>query len=237
MNNVTLEESIFMMEKKMHVTIVDDVKDNLKSYNELLSPTFNLELIQNPLDLLNFLSKNQTDLIILDLHMPNINGFELYEKFKTTHPEIPVIFLSGDPSEESIIKGLNLGADDFIVKPVSLRELVARIKNKISLKQNSAQAEDVIVFDGFKLHCEMQMAELNNEKIQLTPIEFKLIQLLARNPNKVFTREYITNLLWPNIHVQNQNIDTHLSNLRKKLMPFSKYIRTIKSRGYILRIG
>jgi len=226
-----------MMEKKMHVTIVDDVKDNLKSYNELLSPTFNLELIQNPLDLLNFLSKNQTDLIILDLHMPNINGFELYEKFKTTHPEIPVIFLSGDPSEESIIKGLNLGADDFIVKPVSLRELVARIKNKISLKQNSAQAEDVIVFDGFKLHCEMQMAELNNEKIQLTPIEFKLIQLLARNPNKVFTREYITNLLWPNIHVQNQNIDTHLSNLRKKLMPFSKYIRTIKSRGYILRIG
>lgn len=226
-----------MMEKKMHVTIVDDVKDNLKSYNELLSPTFNLELIQNPLDLLNFLSKNQTDLIILDLHMPNINGFELYEKFKNTHPEIPVIFLSGDPSEESIIKGLNLGADDFIVKPVSLRELVARIKNKISLKQNSAQAEDVIVFDGFKLHCEMQMAELNNEKIQLTPIEFKLIQLLARNPNKVFTREYITNLLWPNIHVQNQNIDTHLSNLRKKLMPFSKYIRTIKSRGYILRIG
>jgi DNA-binding response OmpR family regulator len=226
-----------MMEKKMHVTIVDDVKDNLKSYNELLSPTFNLELIQNPLDLLNFLSKNQTDLIILDLHMPNINGFELYEKFKTTHPEIPVIFLSGDPSEESIIKGLNLGADDFIVKPVSLRELIARIKNKISLKQNSAQAEDVIVFDGFKLHCEMQMAELNNEKIQLTPIEFKLIQLLARNPNKVFTREYITNLLWPNIHVQNQNIDTHLSNLRKKLMPFSKYIRTIKSRGYILRIG
>ena len=221
----------------MHVTIVDDVKDNLKSYNELLSPTFNLELIQNPLDLLNFLSKNQTDLILLDLHMPNINGFELYEKFKTSHPEVPVIFLSGDPSEESIIKGLNLGADDFIVKPVSLRELIARIKNKISLKQNSAQSEDVIVFDGFKLYCEMQMAELNNEKIQLTPIEFKLIQLLAKNPNKVFTREYITNLLWPNIHVQNQNIDTHLSNLRKKLMPFSKYIRTIKSRGYILRIG
>lgn len=226
-----------MFEKKMHVTIVDDVKDNLKSYNELLSPTFNLELIQNPLELLNFLSKNQTDLILLDLHMPNINGFELYEKFKTSHPEVPVIFLSGDPSEESIIKGLNLGADDFIVKPVSLRELIARIKNKISLKQNTAQSEDVIVFDGFKLYCEMQMAELNNEKIQLTPIEFKLIQLLAKNPNKVFTREYITNLLWPNIHVQNQNIDTHLSNLRKKLMPFSKYIRTIKSRGYILRIG
>jgi len=224
------------MERKMHVTIVDDVRDNLKSYNELLSPTFNLELIQNPLDLISFLGKTETDLIILDLHMPNMNGFELYEKFKISHPELPVIFLSGDPSEESIIKGLNLGADDFIVKPVSLRELVARIKNKISTKQQAHESE-IISYDGFKLHCEMQMAEIGDERIQLTPIEFKLIHLLAKNPNKVFSRDYITNLLWPNIHVQNQNIDTHLSNLRKKLMPFSKYIKTIKSRGYILRIG
>lgn len=221
----------------MHVTIVDDVKDNLKSYNELLSPTFNLELIQNPLDLLSFLGKTETDLILLDLHMPTMNGFELYEKFKTSHPDLPVIFLSGDPSEESVIKGLNLGADDFIVKPVSLRELVARIKNKIATKQTQSHESEIISFDGFKLHCEMQMAEVGEEKIQLTPIEFKLIHLLAKNPNKVFSREYITNLLWPNIHVQNQNIDTHLSNLRKKLSPFSKYIRTIKSRGYILRIG
>lgn len=225
------------MERKMHVTIVDDVKDNLRSYNELLSPTFNLELIQNPVDLLTFLGKTETDLILLDLHMPTMNGFELYEKFKSSHPDLPVIFLSGDPSEESIIKGLNLGADDFIVKPVSLRELVARIKNKISTKQAQTTESEIITFDGFKLHCEMQMAEIGEERVQLTPIEFKLIHLLAKNPNKVFSREYITNLLWPNIHVQNQNIDTHLSNLRKKLMPFSKYIRTIKSRGYILRIG
>jgi DNA-binding response OmpR family regulator len=225
------------METKMHVTIVDDVKDNLKSYNELLSPTFNLELIQNPVDLLSFIDKTATDLVILDLHMPNMNGFELYEKFKNSHPELPVIFLSGDPSEESVIKGLNLGADDFIVKPVSLRELVARIKNKINLKQASSSQDEIISFEGFKLHCEMQMAEINSEKIQLTPIEFKLIHLLSKNPNKVYSREFITNLLWPNIHVQNQNIDTHLSNLRKKLMPFSKYIKTIKSRGYILRIG
>ncbi len=225
------------MEKKMHITIVDDVKDNLKSYNELLSPTFNLELIQNPVDLISYLGKTETDLVLLDLHMPTMNGFELYEKFKNNHPGLPVIFLSGDPSEDSVIKGLNLGADDFIVKPVSLRELIARIKNKISIKQSTSADSEVISFEGLKLYCEMQMAEIGEEKIQLTPIEFKIIHLLAKNPNKVFSREYITNMLWPNIHVQNQNIDTHLSNLRKKLNPFSKYIKTIKSRGYILRIG
>ena len=224
------------MDKKMHITIVDDVADNLKSYNELLSSTFNLELIQNPLDLLGFLSKHSTDLVVLDLHMPGMNGFELYQKFKATHPELPAVFLSGDPSEESVVKGLNLGADDFIVKPVSLRELIARIKNKVNSKQGTKLQESVIAFDGFKLHCEMQMAEINEKKIQLTPIEFKLIHLLAKNPNKVYSREYITNLLWPSVHVQNQNIDTHLSNLRKKLVPFSNYIKTIKSRGYILRI-
>ena len=115
--------------------------------------------------------------------------------------------------------------------------MIARIQNKITAKKVTSQSENLLTFDGFKLYCDMQMAEINNEKIQLTPIEFKIIHLLAKSPNKVYTREYITNLLWPNVHVQNQNIDTHLSNLRKKLVPFSKYIKTIKSRGYILRIG
>jgi len=226
------------MENKFHITIVDDSKDNLKSYKDLLNTTYNLELIDQPLDLLTFLAKNSTDLIVLDLHMPNINGFELYQKFKSAHPQMPVIFLSGDPSEESVVKGLTLGADDFIVKPVSLRELIARINNKINHRNKSETTEsNIIEIDEFKLFCDMQMAEINKEKIQLTPIEFKIIFLLAKNPNKVFSREYITNLLWPNVHVQNQNIDTHLSNLRKKLTPFSKYIKTIKSRGYILRIG
>lgn len=225
------------MPQKMHVTIVDDILDNLQSYSDLLGDTFELKLIQKPLELIDYLASSKTDLILLDLHMPEVNGFELYQKFKNTYPALPVIFLSGDPSEESLVQGLNLGADDFIVKPVSLRELVARIQNKIHSKQEPAIDENILSFDGFKLHCDMQMAEINNAKIQLTPIEFKIIFLLAKNPNKVFSRDYITNMLWPNVHVQNQNIDTHLSNLRKKLMPFSRYIKTIKSRGYILRIG
>jgi len=220
----------------MHVTIVDDVYDNLLSYKELLEPSFELELIQNPLELLGFLNTNKTDICILDLHMPSINGFELYKKFKDVHPEVPVIFLTGDPSEDALVQGLEIGAEDFIVKPVSLNELVARIRNKISARQFNPEDNKTIKYTNFCLHTEIQMAEIGEKKIQLTPIEFKIIHLLAKSPNKIFSREYITNLLWPNVHVQNQNIDTHLSNLRKKLQPFSQYIKTIKSRGYILRI-
>ena len=224
-----------MTGNKKHLTIVDDIQENLSSYRELLGAKFELELIQNPLEILGFLSTNKTDLILLDLHMPNINGFELYQKIKESQNDIPVIFLTAESSEEFMVKGLDLGADDFIVKPVSLNELVARINNKISGNKKD-ETQDVISYDDFKLHCEIQMAEIGNNKIQLTPIEFKIIHLLAKSPNKIFSRDYISNLLWPNVHVQNQNIDTHLSNLRKKLKPFSQYIKTIKSRGYILRI-
>lgn len=220
----------------MHITIVDDVKENLDLYSELLNGRFELELIQEPLHLVEYLNNNETDLVLLDIHMPSINGFDLFEKFKNSFPELPVIFLSGDPSEESLVKGLNLGAVDFIVKPVSLKELVARIENKIKQGQKLRTESKIIAIDNFKLHCEMQLAEINDKKIQLTPIEYKLIHLFSKNPNKIFSRKYITKLIWPDVHVQNQNIDTHLSNLRKKLRPFSENLKTIKSRGYILRI-
>ena len=222
----------------MHITIVDDINDNLNSYRELLSSNFDLELIQRPLELLKFLEKKRTDLVLLDFHMPTMSGFELYQKFKYNHPQLPVIFLTGDPSEELTIDGLNLGANDFIVKPVSSRELVARIKNKITLKTKEDDTSNNVLTHGeFKLYIDMQMAEIDNKKIQLTPTEFKFVFLLLKNPNKVFNREYVTKFLWPDTHVQNQNIDTHLSNLRKKLLPFSRFIITIKSRGYILRVG
>ena len=222
----------------MHVTIIDDSRDNLEVYQDLLAEEFKLELIQKPLAIIDFLKKYKTDLILLDLHMPNIDGFELYQKIRTASPMCPVIFLTGDSSEGAIVKGLELGAEDFITKPVSTPELIARIKNKINSKITSADIDtQVIKFEGFKLYCEMQIAEVENTKIQLTPIEFKFIYLLAKNPNKVYSREYVTDYIWPSTKVQNQNIDTHLSNLRKKLMPFSRYIKTIKSRGYILRVG
>ena len=224
-----------------HLTIVDDAYDNLESYKKLLESQFKLELIQDPYAVMDFLHSNKTDLIILDLHMPKVSGFELFEKIRE-HYQYPVIFLSADPSEDVRIQGLDLGAEDFISKPVSIKELIARINNKISTSQNhekngqtQTSKKEVIEYPGFRLDCELQTAEIGDNRVQLTPIEYKLVALLAKNPNKVFSREYIAQQLWPNIHVQNQNIDTHLSNLRRKLKPFSENIKTIKQRGYILR--
>lgn len=227
--------------KGMHVTIVDDVQDNLASYKDLLEHEFSLELIQDPISLLGYLNTNKTDLVVLDLHMPNINGFELYQKMRKTHQHIPVIFLTGDPSEESLITGLDLGAQDFIVKPVSINELIARIKNKIEAKKakhRKKKDSSLVKVDGydFALNLNLHSAVIDGKNITLTPIEFKIIHLLVQNPNKIFSREYLAEIIWANSNTSSQNIDTHLSNLRKKLKPFSNFIKTIKSRGILLRI-
>lgn len=219
----------------MHVTIVDDSKDNLKLYESILKDEFKLELIQDPHDLIPFLEKTKTDLILLDIHMPCISGFDLLPKIHESFPNLPVILLTGDASEEAHVKGLGLGADDFISKPVSLKVLIARIKNKIKGRPKKHEHETRIKMKNFILHCDLQVAEVADKRTQLTPIEFKIIHLFVKNPNKIFTREFISKTVWPDVHVQHQNIDTHLSNLRKKLHPFSENLKTIKSRGYILR--
>ncbi len=227
--------------KSMHVTIVDDVADNLSSYRELLEDEFNLRLIQDPVNLLGFLNTGKTDLVVLDFHMPSMNGFELYKKMRQTHPNTPVIFLTGDPSEDVLIKGLDLGAQDFIVKPVSINELVARIKNKIEAKKKKHRKKkdlNLIKVENhdFALNIDLNSAVIDGNNITLTPIEYKIIHLLVKNPNKIFSREYLAEIIWGNTDTSSQNIDTHLSNLRKKLKPFSSYIKTIKSRGILLRV-
>ena len=221
------------MDKRIHVTIVDDSKENLENYEDLFSESFDLELIQDPKRAVTTLENVNTNIVVLDLHMPEMNGFELYKAIKNRFPNIPIIFLTGDPSEDHLVEGLELGAEDFIVKPISLNVLIARIRSKVSHQSTN---EEILKINEFKLDCSLQQAYIEDKVIQLTPIEFKFIYLLMKSPNKIFSREYISKMLWPNIHVQNQNIDTHLSNLRKKLQPFSKNIKTIKSRGYILRI-
>ena len=223
-----------------HVTIVDDDSDNLDNYQDLLEDDFDLELIQNPLELLSFLNTEKTDIMVLDLHMPQVNGFELFQKARQLAPRTPVIFLTGDPSEEACVKGLELGAQDFIVKPITINELVARIHNKVEAKKSKhrRKKKNEITFDqhNFSINLDQQNVTLDGKEIKLTTTEYKIITLLCSNPNKIFTREHISQVVWADTDVNSQNIDTHLSNLRRKIKPFSDYIKTIKSRGVLLRI-
>ena len=220
----------------MHVTIIDDNKDLLDVLTSSLSDAFAVEPFVEPDSGLEFVRNNNTDAILLDLHIPGKNGFQVYEEVRKTKQNLPVLFLTGDLDVDQRVKGLNIGADDFLLKPVPTDELVARIKNRISLSKRNLQSNKLIKFKDLTIDLDGHQVILNNQTVRLTPKEYQLLLVLSQNPNRVIHKDDLINILWKDVHVEINNLDTHFSNLRRKLRPFSTHIKTLKNLGYVLRI-
>lgn len=217
---------------KFTIALVDDNKEILDAYQSLLSTEFNVVSFDCANYFLSKATNLELDLVVLDIHMPEKDGYQTYQELKRELPRTPVIFLSGDPSEDSIVKCLELGADDVLNKPVSKKEFVARIHNKIKSAKAPVPQEEKAHYDDLELDFNTHTASLKGEKLPLTPIEYKILFTLTKNSGTIVSRESLAQTIWQNIHVQNQNIDTHLSNLRKKLGEYGERISTIKARGY-----
>ena len=176
---------------------------------------------------INYLIYNRPSLIILDISLPDGNGFELYTQ-KIKPQKIPTIFLTAKDDEDDIVKGLELGADDYITKPFSTRELIARI-NKILLKENKNYIVKVkdIEFDMDKM-----VIIKNSKEIKLTSLELKILNLLFLNVNKVVKRDEIIEKIWEwtGNDVNDNTVTVYLKRIREKLG--SDIIITIKGIGY-----
>lgn len=220
----------------MHVTIIDDNKDLLDVLASSLGDSFNLELFTEPEKGIEFIRNNHTDAILLDLHIPGKDGFQVYEEVKRAKSNLPVLFLTGDTTLNSMVRGLDMGADDFLVKPVQTEELVARVRNRISLSKRSTQGNKTIQFKDLVIDLDGHQVLINNAPVKLTPKEYQLLLVLAQNPNRVIHKDDLITMLWKDVHVEVNNLDTHFSNLRRKLKPFSTHIKTLKNLGYVLRI-
>lgn len=220
----------------MHVTIIDDNKDVLETYKTGLEGSFNCETFWEPESAIDYVRNNHTDAVLLDLHIPGKDGFQIYEEIRRAKNFVPILFLTGDSTLPAKLRGLEMGADDFITKPVEIEELAARIKNRVQLTKKSfsinktIQIKDVVIdLDG---HQVIQAGQV----VKLTPKEYQLLLVLAQNPNKVIHKDDLLGVLWKDIHVEVNNLDTHFSNLRRKMKPFSNHIKTLKNLGYVLRI-
>jgi DNA-binding response OmpR family regulator len=225
-----------MEKNRMHVTIIDDNRDLLEVLSGSLSDSFSLELFTEPDKGLDFIRNNHTDAILLDLHIPGKDGFQVYEEVKRAKQNLPVLFLTGDSDISSRVKGLEIGADDFLIKPVQTEELVARIRNRIQLSKRNLQNNKVIKFKDLVIDLDGHQVILNNQAVRLTPKEYQLLLVLSQNPNRVIHKDDLIHMLWKDVHVEVNNLDTHFSNLRRKLKPFSTHIKTLKNLGYVLRI-
>lgn len=225
------------MEKtRMHVTIIDDNKDLLDVLSSSLSDTFTLNTFSEPEKGLEFIRNNHTDAILLDLHIPGKDGFQVYEEVKRAKSNLPILFLTGDSDLDNRVKGLEIGADDFLIKPVATEELVARIKNRIVLSKRNVQNNKLIKFKDLTIDLDGHQVMLVGQPVRLTPKEYQLLLALAQNPNRVIHKDDLIQMLWKDVHVEVNNLDTHFSNLRRKLRPFSGHIKTLKNLGYVLRI-
>jgi two-component system alkaline phosphatase synthesis response regulator PhoP len=220
------------------ILLVDDEEDILEflKYN-LERENFEVLVSTNGEDALKQLSQSP-DLIVLDIMMPGMDGFELYELIKKNKEsqEIPIIFLTAKSGETDEIKGLNLGASDYIQKPISPKKLIARIKSNLrkSIGQEKKKQEPKEVKIGpLVIDVEKFVVKIEGRQKFFPRKEFQLLYFFANNPGKVVNRETLLKEIWGNdVYVIDRTIDVHIRKIREKLGKHSELIETVKGIGY-----
>ena len=163
----------------------------------------------------SFVKQNAVDLILLDLMLPDVDGIELCKQIRA-FSNVPIIMLTAKSEEIDRLLGLELGADDYICKPFSPKEVIARIK--AVLRRTSQPKTDIINHNNFQLHKDDYEARLNGKSISFTAVEFKIFLLFISHVGRVFTREDIINNVYSDTtDISDRNIDTHIKNIRKKI--------------------
>ncbi|WP_350586565.1 response regulator [Pseudoalteromonas sp. RB2-MNA-CIBAN-0110] len=163
----------------------------------------------------SFVKQNAVDLILLDLMLPDVDGTELCKQIRA-FSSVPIIMLTAKSEEIYRLRGLELGADDYICKPFSPKEVIARIK--AVLRRTSQPKTNIINHNNFQLHKDDYEARLNGKSIGFTAVEFKIFLLFISHVGRVFTREDIINNVYSDTtDISDRNIDTHIKNIRKKI--------------------
>ena len=184
--------------------------------------------------------KKKPDLVILDIMMPKLDGFEVYKKIRENnlYKDIPIIFLTAKSGEIDEIKGLELGASDYIQKPISPKKLVARVRSNLRKSESAIRKNQPIKISigPLLIDKEKYTVHLNNKQIVYPRKEFEILYFLANNPGKVFSRDTLLKEVWgPDIYVVDRTVDVHVRKIREKLGKFSDVIETIKGVGYKFR--
>ena len=225
-----MKAKIFIVEDEP--SIVQLVKYNLEKEN------FKVLVSNNGEEGLQEIKKTEPDLILLDWMLPDLSGIDICKALRkdTKFKNIPIIMLTARSQEEDKVLGLNVGADDYLPKPFSNLELIARV-NALLRRSKPSVAEDVISFQDLKIDRLQRKVIRGNVEIKLGPTEYKLINFFVKNPSRVYSREQLLENIWTSsINVELRTVDVHIRRLRKEInLPNTKnLIRTVRSAGYAL---
>jgi len=220
------------------ILIVEDEKDIVKmlEYN-LKKEGFKTASVSDGKKALDIVGKNRPDLIILDLMLPGMDGLEACKELKrdSKTAAIPIIMLTAKSQESYKIVGLELGADDYVTKPFSPRELVARIKAVLRRGKDKDKLPEAMRVGELAIDFAKILVRLKDRPIELTAKEFELLKTLVRSNGRVLSRDYLLDSVWgvdQSLEIQTRTVDVHIRTLRKKLKGEARRIVTVKNYGY-----
>jgi two-component system phosphate regulon response regulator PhoB/two-component system alkaline phosphatase synthesis response regulator PhoP len=221
------------------IAIIDDEPDILELVSiNLKKASYRVKEFPDSESFFRSIAAETPDLIILDLMLPDMDGFEVckFLKGQNKYTSIPIIMLTARAEETEKVLGLELGADDYVTKPFSPRELVARVKAVLRRNIPKEGTKRIKIGDILVLDTEKYEVEVEGERIELTSTEFKILQILLTKKGWVFSRDRILQHLWgdDNKMVLDRTVDVHIKHLREKLGKASIFIKSIRGVGYKL---
>ena len=232
------------MNPKLHILVVDDEVDiaQLIRFN-LEKEGFLVSVLHSGDSVLPFLLKNKIDLVVLDLMLPGINGLDLCRAIKSDADlkSIPVILLTAKAQESDVVKGFDMGAEDYVTKPFSVKVLMARIRT--TLRKNTEPAiksdknkSEVVKIHNILIDMGRRSIEIDAQPVELTHTEFQILYLLAKNPGWVYSRyQIVDSIRGENYAVTERSVDVQIVGLRKKLGESGKFIETVRGVGYRMK--
>ncbi len=218
------------------ILVVDDDKDicEILAFN-LRYEHFDVDCAYSAEEALTTLTPEHS-LILLDVMMEGMSGYKLAEQLRAAGNRVPIIFLTAKNSENDMLTGFSVGADDYITKPFSIKEVIARVKavlSRLTLRATATPVVPVIEADGLTINVNTKEASINGEKLSLTKKEFEVLTLLAQQPDKMFSRQNIIEQVWSETpYITERTVDVHITRLRKKLGRYAAAITNKSGYGY-----
>ena len=227
-----------MKSKLLLIEDEDSLAYTLKTFFE--KKNFNVEIVKDGEDALFQAESMKPDVVLLDWMLPNMSGLEICRQIRTARDikKTPIIFLTAKGEEEDKLRGLDTGADDYMTKPFSQMELLARI-NALLRRSNPSNLDDELSYKKtIIMNLKTHRVKREGREIKLNPKEFDLLKLFMENPGKVFSRDQLLDKIWGNINVELRTVDVHIRRLRKNINVNNTkdLIRTVRSSGYSLDI-
>jgi two-component system phosphate regulon response regulator PhoB len=221
------------------VVLIEDERDivELVRYN-FRKEGFEVESFARGEEGLQYLRRHPADLVLLDIMLPDRDGFEICRRLRAEErlKSLPVIFLTAKGEEIDRVLGLEIGADDYVVKPFSPRELVARAKAVLRRQARPAESAEVVETRDLRLDARTQEVTLRGRSVELSTLEFKLLHFLAAHPRRIFSRDQLLDEVWGRDRfVTPRTVDVHMRRLREKIEDHPekpRYLQTVRGAGY-----